>query len=159
MTNGEALQKYTPSDYAVTDRLYRSYRLYELNEGKTELEANAISFPDYSCNWNRFSEARDILNREKGLPTDGCFSFTIAVAQFENMATPCHDPLPENYSHTEVRQLMEHEPLTFEPPKKRKLESHNWSKTRRRKYRQNIVNNLTVEFEPTASQIKDGDSN
>ena len=150
MTNGETPRKFIPSDYLATDRLYRSFRLSELNEGLNTLEFNAISFPDYSCNWNRFSEARDILNREKGLPTDGCFSFSVEVAQFESMATPCHDPLPENYAHTEVRQLMEHEPLSFEPPQKRKLESHNWNKTRRRKYRQNIVNNLTVEFEPTA---------
>jgi hypothetical protein len=150
MNDSKAPQKYTPSDYAINDRLYRAYRLCDLNEGMAELEANAISFPDYSCNWGRFSKAQDILNREKGLPTDGCFSFSVEVAQFEKMATPCHDPLPNNFSHTEVRQLKDDEPLSFEPSKNRKLESYNWSKTNRRRYRQNIINNLKYEFRPTA---------
>ena len=30
------------------------------------------------------------------------------------MATPCHDPLPNNFSHTEVRQLKDDEPLSFD---------------------------------------------
>jgi hypothetical protein len=114
MNDSKAPKKYTPSDYAINDRLYRAYRLCDLNEGMAELEANAISFPDYSCNWGRFSKAQDILNREKGLPTDGCFSFSVEVAQFEKMATPCHDPLPNNFSHTEVRQLKDDEPLSFD---------------------------------------------
>lgn len=150
MTNDDSPQKFTPSEYSVTDRLYRSYRLSELNEGMGTLELNAISLPDYSCNWSRFSKPEEVIERIGARPTDGCFSFSVETAQYENMATPCHDPIPENYSHTEVRQLKEDEPLSFEPPKKRKLSSHNWNRTKRRNYRQNIVNNMTVEFEPSA---------
>jgi hypothetical protein len=116
----------------------------------TELEANAISFPDFSCNWSRFSSPEDILNRENGLPKDGCFSFSVEIAQYKKMATPCHDPLLNNYSHTEVRQLKGNEDLDFEPPKNRKLKSNNWCKVKRIEYRQNIINNMKVEFEPRA---------
>lgn len=150
MTNGGILQRFTPWDYSAADRLYRSYRLSELNSDMNTLELNAISFPDYSCNWNRFSQPEDVIRRVGALSTDGCFSFSVETARYGNMATPCHDPIPKNYSHTEVRQLKENEPLNFEPPKRRKLSSHNWSKTKRRNYRQNIINNMTIEFEPSA---------
>ncbi len=150
MAEGDFSTKYNPSNYKTNDRLYRSYRLSDLNEGIEKLELNTIRFPDFSCNWSRFSEPADIRQRKYGLPTDGCFSFSVDKAQYKEMATPCHDPLLENYSHTEVRQLTSEEPLTFEPPKRRKLSSHNWSKTKRLEYRQNIVNNMTIELEATA---------
>lgn len=149
MTEGDFSTKYTPSDYKTKDSLYRGYRLSDLNEGAEKIELNAIRFPDFSCNWSRFSKPADIRQREYGLLTDGCFSFSVGTAQYREMATPCHDPLLENYSHTEVRQLTTDEPLTIEPPKRRKLSSHNWSKTKRLEYRQDIVNNMTIELEAT----------
>ena len=144
-----ACTKHIPSDYLPHDRLYRGFRIHDMNEDAGVLEANAIRFPDFSCNWGRLSEPADVRRRQGALPTDGCFSFSVSTAQFEHMATPCHDPLPENPSHTEVRQLREDESLTFEPPKGRKLQSHNWSRTNRMRYRQNIINNMSIEFEPT----------
>ncbi|HEX2955675.1 MAG TPA: hypothetical protein VHO70_02520 [Chitinispirillaceae bacterium] len=150
MAESGNLSKYAPSDYSPQDRLFRGYRLSDINEGTQNIEANAISFPDFSCNWNRFASPGSIRDRDNGLPTDGCYSFTVEVAQYGKMATPCHDPIEGNYSHTEVRQLTEEEPVSFEPPKKRKLESHNWSKSKRREYRQNIVNNLHIEIQATA---------
>jgi hypothetical protein len=143
-------KKYTPEDYLSKDRLFRGFKKADLNEGSDRIELNAISFPDFSCNWSRFSEPKDIRIRENGRPTDGCFSFSVETSRFNDMATPCHDPLPENYSHTEIRQLKQDEPITFEPPKKRKLESNNWGKTKRQLYRQNIINHLKIELEATA---------
>ncbi len=103
----------------------------DLNDNLNELEFNVIRFPDFSVNWDRFSESKDILLRENGRVTDGCFSFTVEVAQYKKMATTCYDPLPSNDSHTEIRQLESDEPVTFEPPRERKLKSKNWSKAQR----------------------------
>jgi hypothetical protein len=150
MTENSSQRKFSPLDFQLHEKLFRAFRKSDLNDGIDTIEANAISFPDFSCNWNRFSQSADIRNREKGKMTDGCFSFTVETAQFNKMATPCHDPLPQNYSHTEIRQLTQDEPIFFEPPKGRKLDSHNWSKTKRQQYRQNIINNLIIEIEASA---------
>ncbi|KJR42779.1 hypothetical protein MCHI_001314 [Candidatus Magnetoovum chiemensis] len=143
-------RKYTPSDYSNDDKLYRGYRFDDVNDTADTIELNAISFPDFSCNWSRFSQPEDIKEREGGLRTDGCFSFTVETARYKEMATPCHDPLHENYSHTEVRQLKKDEKITHEPPKGRKLKNNNWSKANRMEYRQHIINSMTIEFKPTA---------
>jgi hypothetical protein len=66
------------------------------------------------------------------------------------MATTCHDPLENNYSHTEIRQLKTSESVFTEPPKNRKLESFNWSKSRRLEYRQNLAFHLEIEIEARA---------
>jgi hypothetical protein len=150
MNEPEKTVKYAPADYNPEDRLFRGYRLSDLNEDGLKIEANSVSFPDFSCNWSRFSKPESVRNRENGLPTDGCYSFSVEAARFENMATTCHDPLESNYSHTEVRQLKDMEPVSFEPPKRRKLESNNWCRNNRRRYRQNMVNNLIIEIQATA---------
>ncbi|MDD5672630.1 MAG: hypothetical protein PHC61_00580 [Chitinivibrionales bacterium] len=141
---------YKPADYLSTERLFIGYRKADINEGTEKIELNFFRFPDFSCNWERFSTSKDVRLREKGLPTDGSISLLVKSAQYQKMATPCHDPLTENYSHTEIRQLTVDEPLTYEPPKGRKLESHNWSSTKRREYRQNLVNSYIVEDQAMA---------
>jgi hypothetical protein len=141
---------FKPTDYRPEERLFVGYRKSDINEGTDKIEPNFFRFPDFSCNWERFSEAEDVRLRENGLPTDGSISFLVKTAQYEKMATPCHDPTPKVYAHSEIRQLTDSEPLTFEPPRNRKLKSNNWSKSRRQEYRQNLVNNHEIEIEPTA---------
>ena len=79
---------------------------------------------------------------------DGCYSFTVQVARYKQLANPVHDPwkegLYENYAHVEVRELAEGETFETEPPRRRKLKS----KTRKRlrlEYRRNLV--LCAEIE------------
>ncbi|MDI6792181.1 MAG: hypothetical protein QME81_04855 [bacterium] len=138
--------KYSPSDFYPNEKLYRSFNQSDLIPDTTEIGVHSIRFPDFSCNWSRFSKPADIRLRENINTTDGCYSFTVETSRFERMATPCHDPLDSNYAHVEVRQLKADESIEFEPPKNRKLRSNNWSKSRRLLYRQNIINDLTVEI-------------
>jgi hypothetical protein len=132
----------------VTDTLFRGYEKIDLDD-EGELDTNAITLPDFSCNWARFSKPIEVKKREGGKETDGCYSITVEVARYKNMATPCHDMIKGNYSHTEVRQLKTGESIFYEPPKNRKLSSHNWSKTKRFEYRQNIINRKIIIFSPT----------
>lgn len=148
MNNNAALKKYTPSDFNADDRLYRGFKEEDLLPKTNDINVNSISFPDVSCNWSQFSFPKDIRKRENGSPTDGCYSFTVEVSRFESMATPCHDPIKDNYSHTEIRQLRSDENIYFEPPKGRqKMESHNWSKSKKLMYRKNIADHLVIELE------------
>ena len=140
---------FKPADFRSEERLFVGYRKSDINEGANKIEPNFFRFPDFSCNWERFSKAEDVRLRENGLQTDGSISFLVKTAQFEKMATPCHDPTPKIYAHSEIRQLTDSEPLTFEPPRNRKLKSNNWSKSKRQEYRQHLVNNHEIEIEPT----------
>lgn len=85
--------------------------------------------------------------------TDGCYSLTVLVSRYKEIATPIHDPIHDrefpNYAHVEVRGLFEGEGIYFEPPKNRKKSKAASSKQRRLEYRQNIVNNLFVELNPS----------
>lgn len=147
MSNQNTGRRYTPADYKPKDKLFRGFNESDLISDTGKLEINSISFPDFSCNWNRFSVAEDIRKRENAFPTDGCYTFSVEVSQFQNMATPCHDPVIDNYSHTEIRQLKPDESIDFEPPKYRKLKSFNWCQTKKTMYRQNIINNIAIEIE------------
>ena len=140
---------FSPKDYYETERLFRGYRRSEVNEETGTLEANSIRFPDFSCNWSRFSTPPEVLHRENSRPGDGCYSFSVLQARYKSMGTGCHDPLPKNYSHTEVRQLKPDEDVFTEPPKGRKLDKakDGWLKSARLEYRQNIVFNMTIEIE------------
>lgn len=139
--------KFSPSDFSTDDKLYRGFNISDLVPDTDRLEVNSINFPDFSCNWSRFSEPTDIRKRENAEITDGCYSFTVEITRYKEMATPCHDPVEDNYAHVEVRQLKENESVYFEPPKGRKLKSNTWSKSKRLEYRQNIINNLIIELE------------
>jgi hypothetical protein len=145
--------KFSPSDFKICDKLYRGFKKSDLDQDTGILEVNSIRFPDFSCNWSRFSKPEDVRLRSNGSPSDGCYSFTVEHSRYKKMATPCHDPSKKekNYSHVELRQLTVEEPVSFEPPKKRKLDKQKdgWSKAQRLEYRQNLAFNLSREIEPT----------
>ncbi|KJU84489.1 hypothetical protein MBAV_003316 [Candidatus Magnetobacterium bavaricum] len=136
-----------PSEFNKSDKLYRSYDRYDLDDSG-EIRETTIRFPDVSFNWSRFSEPGDIIYRKNGKPTDGCYSITVETSRFENIANPVHDPINDddnpNYAHVEVRVLKDGEDFNFEPPKGRKLNS----KATKFKYRRNILNNHTKETYP-----------
>jgi len=139
--------KIFPTDFLDSDLLYRGFNADDLVSESNSIRANSIRFPDFSCNWNRLSEPADIRKRENADQTDGCYSFTVEVARYKEMATPCHDPVENNEAHAEVRQLQSEESVDFEPRKDRKLKKKNWSKSKRLEYRNNIVVNLIIELE------------
>jgi hypothetical protein len=133
------------------DKLYHSYKKEDLgDDGRIKQET--IRFPDFSCNWSQFSEPKDVLYRNDSSKTDGCYSFTVIVSRFNNIATPVHDPIDEgeyqNYAHVEIRLLKRGEDIFSEPPKKRKIKAE-FYKSLRREYRFNICWSYMVEFEPT----------
>ncbi|MCP4137356.1 MAG: hypothetical protein GY754_40690 [bacterium] len=142
-------KKLKTSDFLNTDKLYHGFSKKDLDEDN-KLDLNTIRFPDFSCNWDRFSKPDHIHYRENGNRNDGCYSFTVEISRYKKIATPVHDPIKEpleNYSHAEIRQLKEDENILFEPPKNRKLKSKTL-KSKRLEYRQNIINNLLIEIEP-----------
>jgi hypothetical protein len=109
-----------------------------------------IRFPDFSCNWSRFSEASDIRVRPGGRADDGCYSFTVKTARYKELATTVHDPICkegyENYAHVEIREVLPGESVYDEPPRGRRLSSKGRKKLRL-EYRSNIVNLRTIELE------------
>jgi hypothetical protein len=141
-------RKHAPADFLAEDKLYRGFRKNEL-DSMSKIQTDAIKFPNFSCNWGRFSKPEDIRERAGGRPTDGCFSFTVETSRYQNIATTCHDPLDNNYSHTEVRQLLPNEDVFIEPPKARTLKQ-GWARHKRLEFRQNLVNNLTIELDALA---------
>jgi len=142
---------FLPADFRLTERLYRGFRSADTDRESGEIRVNSIRFPDFSCNWDRFSRPQDIRQRKGGLKTDGCYAFSVEASRFRDMATPCHDPLRGNYSHVEVRQLLPAEDVNYVPPKGRKLsrQEQGWSNSRKLEYRQNIVNHLERLIEPS----------
>src|SRR6266576_1738644 len=94
------------SEFKVTDKLYRSFDQDGYDFEEERIIPESIRFPDLSCNWSRFSLPSDVRLRPSGDITDGCYSFTVEIARFNNFANPVHAPektgLYENYSHVEV---------------------------------------------------------
>jgi hypothetical protein len=149
---GESLPRiYNPSDFVLSERLFRGFRKDNLDESGKIL-ANSIRFPDFSCNWERFSVPEDVKRRNNGLETDGCYAFTVEVSRYKDMATPCHDPNPtndpNNYAHVEVRQLGNGESVFKAPAQGRTKKL--WPNSKKIEYRQNIVYNLERLIEPMA---------
>jgi hypothetical protein len=111
------------------------------------IKIETIRFPDFSCNWSRFSIAADVRLRENCRSTDGAYAFTVETARYKSLATPVHDPLGrpvENYAHVEVRELQEGESVLEAPPKNRTKKK--FGKSRRLEYRQNLLNRLCIEL-------------
>jgi len=107
-----------------------------------------IKFPDFSCNWSKYSVPEDIRFRIAGCENDGCYSVTTKVARFDSRATPVHDPIDKkpwyNYSHVEVRALRAGEDAEETiPPKKRKL-----TNSIKLKYREHFSNHSIIELDP-----------
>ncbi len=137
------------SSFQDQEKLYRAYDKDDIDE-KEEIGLETIRFPDFSCNWSKFSKPQDILFIKNAKKNDGCYSFTVLTSRYNSMATPVHEPIDDykypNYSHVEVRELKPGENIHFDPPKGRKSKSK-IAKDRRMVYRHNLLRNLLIEFE------------
>ncbi len=116
-----------------------------------ELDAESLRFPDLSCNWGCFSIPHDVRFRMPGCENDGCYAITVEAARFKSIATPVHEPLCnqelENYSHVEIRELLEGESVTSTPSRNRKNRNKQ-RKVLRLEWRVNVVRNLRRLIEP-----------
>jgi hypothetical protein len=140
----------SPSDFKATDKLFRGFKADELDDSGL-IDIDTLRFPDMSCNWERFSSAEDVRHRMGGCEKDGCYAFTVEVARYKSIATTCHDPICgeeyENYSHVEIRELLENESVVSVPPKNRKSRNKK-RKVLRAEWKTNIVNHIQRVFEP-----------
>lgn len=126
--------------------LYRCVAKNDFDElGMLDIECFESS--DLSVNWSRFSLPADVLCRQNANPKDGCVSFTVEQAKYENLAIPCHDPIEGNYSHTEIRWLKDGE--TVEPVHGRKNSKSQQDKVARQKWRVYICTRARMELNPT----------
>lgn len=153
--NGQTKRK--ASEFKDTDKLYRGFKLSDLDSETNQIKTEVIKFPDFSCNWEVFSTPEDVKYRQNGNLTDGCFSFTVETSKYKNFAKPIHDPIEEedyeNYSHVEVRQLSTEEldhPPDFEPAKKRKGK---FRKSDKLEYRINLCKKAYIELKPQIDSI------
>ena len=141
-------KKLATCEFNNDDKLYHAFSIEDLSEDGI-IEVNSIRFPDFSCNWGRFSKPVHVRFRKNGNMTDGCYSFTVLTSRYKGIATPVHDPIDDesfpNYSHVEVRELYEGEDILFEPPKNRKKKKS--SKGKRLEYRKYLLNNIEIELE------------
>ena len=110
----------SPENFQPQDKLYHGFVFNDLADNNN-INLDTIRFPDFSCNWGKFSNPEDVRIRENGKYSDCCYSFTVKTSQFKKIAISVHDPITEyeyeNYSHVEVRELNENEDILFEPPK------------------------------------------
>ncbi len=130
------------------DLLHREFEQCDFNPQEQTISLSAISFPDFSCNWSKYSEPKDVHYRANGSFDNGCCSFLVNTVRHESKATPVHDPLEgthENYAHVEVRALLEVEGIDIIPAKGRKLKG---SKAVKQRYRQYLVNNAIIQHFP-----------
>lgn len=137
-------KKLSNSEIKDEEKLFHGFNKNDLDDNN-DISVETIRFPDFSCNWSRFSEPKDVKYRENGSKKDGCYSILVRISRYKSYATPVHDPLTqplENYSHIEVRELYDGESVYFEPTKNRKKKKS--GKDRRLEYRQNILNNLNI---------------
>lgn len=122
-------------------------------EDAETLKLETLQAPDLSCNSADYSEPKDVRYRENGLPTDGCYSFSLVTVRFDSMANAVHAPLcdedPENYSHVELRSLRDGEAITFEPEANRTRSKSKGAKRRRLAWRVNLRNMLRFEVNAT----------
>ncbi len=129
------------------DLLYRGFSEDDFDDAVGQISTASIKFPDFSCNWNRYSEPADIHFRENGNKTDGCYSFSVLVSKFSKMALPVHDPLDvpvPNYSHVELRATREADKSNTIPPQGRRINS----KTKKLLYRENMALKSHIELMP-----------
>lgn len=137
----------TDQTFMPDNQLYRSFQSDAYDTLLRTIKVEQIRFPDISFNWDRYSDPPDVMHRENGRATDGCYSITVETSRYKETATPVHDPIdhPEypNYAHVEVRVLKEGENSeTTTPEKGRRLHS----KARKLAWRSNIANMLRIEI-------------
>ena len=110
-------RKIPTSEFKEEDRLFHGFTVNDMTDSGG-IKTENVRFPDFSCNWSRFSNPEDIRFRKNGLTTDGCYAFSVETSRYNNIATPVHDPMQENgsenYAHVEVRELFEGEEVLFE---------------------------------------------
>jgi hypothetical protein len=142
--------KFKPAGFLLDDKLYVAFDTDDTDPVNGDLIIERIRFPDFSCNWSRFSIPSDVRVRPYGQPDDGCYSFTVEVARYKELATTVHDPVCEptyeNYAHVEIREVLPDESVYSEPPRDRKLSSKGRKKLRL-EYRLNILNRRTIELQ------------
>lgn len=136
--------------FAESELLFRGFRFDELDvDGRIDIET--LRMPDLSCNWSRFSAPDDVRRRMAGCENDGCYAIKVSDVRYEKFATPVHDPLcqsqPENYSHAEIRELLDGEAANSIPPKNRKPAGKR-RKMLRLNWRTYLVNQLQRIFDP-----------
>lgn len=142
----------TDNSFQKECKLYRGFEPKDISHINGQILTHTIRFPDFSCNWNKFSSPEDVKYRAQNCENDGCYSVNTDTAQFDNRATPVHDPLNEapwyNYAHVEIRALRDGENAgEIIPPKKRKLQ-----KSIKLAYRDNFSFNALIELEPTPTK-------
>ncbi len=146
--------KLSQESFSDDSRFYRGFCRDDVDEDGL-LKVETLQAPDLSCNWADHSEPADVRYRERGEPTDGCYSFSLRDVRHDNLANAVHDPLcdcpVENYSHCELRTLKSDEDITYEPEKRRKHSKSATQKKRRLNWRINLRNALVVELKPTDS--------
>lgn len=141
------------SEFLDSDRLYVSFPLAQLDD-QGNVSTEKLQMPDCSCNWSRFSKLKDVLYRENGRLTDGCFSFSVADVKFDGYAVVVHDPvcgkIPENYSHCELRLDPGELKPNDEPPHGQKKAKSKTAKGLRNAWRRNLALKVKIELEPQA---------
>ncbi|SRR5713101_6373645 len=142
--------KLGPRDFALEDKLYVAFDADDTDPVGDDLIVESIRFPDFSSNWSRFSNPADVRLRPNGRSDDGCYSLTVRMARYKELATTVHDPVSDeayqNYAHVEIRELQPGESVYSEPPRNRKSSSRG-RKNLRLEYRQNIINHHIIELE------------
>ena len=140
--------KLSVSAFQSDDRLYHGFDIDDVDPDTERPKIASIRFPDFSCNWSKFSQPTDVRLRPNAELTDGCYSITVENSRYQKIGNPVHDPIAENayenYAHVEVRELRQDEGFDFEPPKGRKNRSST-RKHMRLEYRQHLVNQLVIE--------------
>lgn len=133
--------------FLETEKLYHSYDLSDYDFIEDSIKLETIRFPDFSCNWGKYSEPADVRHRENGNKSDGCYSFTVKTSKYKSYAAPAHDPLDDleypNYSHTEIRLVKESHRNNFVsiPPKKSDV-----GKIQKAEYRQYLANSIHFDI-------------
>lgn len=134
--------------FKLTDKLYRSFDLDDYDETEDTIKTESIRRSDLSCNWDKYSIPSDIQYIENGSPYAGCYSLTVEVSKYKNIAMPVHVPrehdIYPNYSHAEIRACL----ATEEDAKKEGIPhgGRKFRKSMQLDYRQNIANKSIIEF-------------
>lgn len=107
-------------NFEPSEQLYRRFHRDHFLAG--EVLAQAITFPAFSVNREKYSQANDVL---LGYPTYGVLSFPVRGVPAE-CASPDgrvfrfrveHVPEEDNYAHSEVRTYSNEERAAKDPPK------------------------------------------
>ena len=85
--------KLRPQDFAIDDRLYVAFDRDDIDPDTSQLIPERIRFPDFSCNWSRFSEPADVRLRPNGHPTMAAIHLPSRLLDTRNWRLRCMTPL------------------------------------------------------------------